>query len=98
MQQELKFNICGLKSSYRTNNRVEDKDALIEKCIPSYLAYACQYWADHLRGITAIEKRATEIVNLLRHFLNSHLLYWLEVLSLLSISHVAPKSLLVAAE
>jgi hypothetical protein len=98
MQQELKFNICGLKSSYRMNNQVEDKDSLIQKRIPSYLAYACQYWADHLRSITAIEKRDTEIVSLLRNFLNSHLLYWLEVLSLLSISHVAPKALLVAAE
>jgi hypothetical protein len=98
MQQELKFNICGLRSSYRMNNEVEDKDALIEKYIPSYLAYACQYWADHLRGITTIEKRDREIVDLLRSFFDSHLLYWLEVLSLLSKSHVAPKSLLVAAE
>ncbi len=98
MQQELKFNICGLRSSYRMNNQVEDKDALIEKCIPSYLAYACQYWADHLHGITIVEQRDTEIVGLLRNFLNSHLLYWLEVLSLLSKSHLAPKSLLIAAE
>jgi hypothetical protein len=98
MQQELKFNICGLKSSYRMNNQVEDKESLIKKCIPSYLAYACQYWADHLRGITAVEQRDTEIVYLLRSFLNTQLLYWLEVLSVLSKSHVAPKSLLVAAE
>jgi len=98
MQQELKFNICRLKSSYRMNNQVEDKDDLIEKCVPSYLAYACQYWADHLRGITAVEQRDAEIVFLLRNFLNSHLLHWLEVLSLLSKSQVAPKSLLVAAE
>jgi NACHT domain-containing protein len=98
MQQDLKFNICRLKSSYRVNNQVEDKDALIERCVPSYLAYACQYWADHLRGITTVEQRDSEIVFLLRNFLNSHLLHWLEVLSLLSKSQVAPKSLLVAAE
>ena len=98
MQQELKFNICGLKSSYRMNNQVENKESLVEKCIPSYLAYACQYWADHLRGITAVEQRDTDIVYLLRSFLNTQLLYWLEVLSLLSKSYVAPKSLLMAAE
>ena len=98
MKQELKFNICGLKSSYWMNNQVEDKSSLIKKCIPSYLAYACQYWADHLRGIPAFEQRDTEIVYLLRDFLNIQLLYWLEVLSVLSKSHVAPKSLLVAAE
>jgi len=98
MQQKLKFNICGLKTSYRMNNQVESKDSLIEKCIPSYLAYACQHWADHLRGIAAVEQRDTEIVFLLRNFLNTQLLYWLEVLSVLSKSHVAPKCLLVAAE
>ena len=98
MQQELKFNICGFKSSYRMNDQVEDKDSLIGKCIPSYLAYACQYWADHLRGITAVEQRDSEIVYLLRNFLNTQLLYWLEVLSVLSESHVAPRSLLLAAE
>ena len=98
MQHELKFNICGLKSSYRMNSQVEDKDSLIGKCIPSYLAYACQYWADHLCGISVVEQRDSEIIYLLRNFLNTQLLYWLEVLSALSKCHIAPKSLLVAAE
>ena len=98
MKKELKFNICGLESSYRMNDQVEDKGSLIKKCIPSNLAYACQYWADHLRGITAVENRDPEIFWLLRNFLNTQLLFWLEVLSILSTSHVAPKSLLVAAE
>ena len=96
MQQKLKFNISGFKSSYSMNREVEDKDALA-KCIPSLLAYACQYWADHLRGIASTEKRDAEIVSLLRSFLNSNLLYWLEVLSLLSNSNTASKSLVVAA-
>jgi hypothetical protein len=98
MQQGLKFNICGLKSSYKMNYLVEDISALVDRCIPSYLAYACQYWADHLRGIASSEKRDADIVNLLRNFLNFHLLYWLEALSLLSKSHIASKSLLIAAE
>lgn len=97
MQQGLKFNICGLKSSYLLNYEVVDND-LLEKSIPSFLAYACQYWADHLHGIASTEKRDAEIVNLLRTFLNSHLLYWLEALSLLSQSNIAPRSLFVAAE
>jgi hypothetical protein len=98
MQQGLKFNICGLKSSYKMNYQVDDISALAYSCIPSYLAYACQYWADHLRGIVSNEKRDADIVNLLRNFLNFHLLYWLEALSLLSKSHIASKSLLIAAE
>ena len=98
MHQGLKFNICGLKSSYKMNYQVEDISALVDRCIPSYLIYACQYWADHLRGIVSSEKRDADIVNLLRNFLNFHLLYWLEALSLLSKSHMASKSLLIAAE
>jgi len=98
MQQGLKFNICGLKSSYEMNYEVPDRFALVARCIPSYLAYACQYWADHLRGIASGEKRDTDIVNLLRNFLNFHLLYWLEALSLLSRSHIAFKSLFIAAD
>ncbi|KAI9507936.1 quinon protein alcohol dehydrogenase-like superfamily [Russula earlei] len=95
MQQKLKFNICGLKSSYQMNYQVENK---IEEHIPSHLAYSCQFWADHLRDIGATEKRDTELVSLLKNFLNFQLLYWLEVLSLLSQSNLASKSLLVAAE
>jgi len=98
MQQGLRFNICGLKSSHKMNDQVEDISALVNRCIPSYLAYACQHWADHLRGIASSEKRDTDIVNLLRNFLNFHLLYWLEALSLLSRSNIASKSLLIAAE
>ena len=98
MQQGLKFNICGLKSSYKMNYQVDDISTLANSYIPSYLAYACQHWADHLRGIVSNEKRDAEIVNLLRNFLNFHLLYWLEALSLLSISRTASKSLLITAE
>ncbi|KAI0296962.1 WD40-repeat-containing domain protein [Multifurca ochricompacta] len=90
MQQGLKFNICGIKSSYRMNYELEDKDSVVGKCIPSYLDYACQFWADHLRGIASTEKRDTEIVNLLKNFLHFHFLYWLEALT--------SKSLLSAAE
>lgn len=98
MQKGLKFNICGLKSSYRRDDEIEDRESLIGRCIPSHLAYACRFWADHLRGVSSMEKRDTEIVNLLRNFLNFHLLYWLEVLSLLSKSYIASRSLLTTAE
>ena len=98
MQQELKFNICGLKSSYLMNDQIEEKDSLIKKCIPSNLAYACRYWADHLHGIIAVEQRDAEIVDLLQNFLKTQLLYWLEVLSMLSETHIAPKSLILVEQ
>jgi len=98
MQQGLKFNICGLKSSYQMNREIEGRDALVEKCIPSHLAYACQHWAHHLRGIDSTKKRYMAIVDSLRKFLDHQLLYWLEVLSLLSKSYLASTSLLAAAK
>ncbi len=98
MQQGLKFNICGLKSSYRGNHEIEDRDSLIERYIPSHLSYACQFWADHLRGVVSTEKRDTGVVALLRNFLHVNLLYWLEALSLLSKSSIAARSLLTTAD
>jgi hypothetical protein len=100
MEQRLKFNICGLESSYKLNEEVEDLFTLVDKCIPSYLAYSCEYWANHLGEIASCEMRSTDIkiVNLLRNLLNSQLLYWLEALSLLSRSRIASNSLLIAAK
>ncbi len=98
MQQGLKFNICRLESSYHLNSDLENKESLIEKCIPSRLAYACRFWADHLRGMATTAKRDIEIVNLLSDFLGVRLLHWLEVLSLLSKSNIASWSLFAAAE
>ncbi|KAI9435568.1 WD40-repeat-containing domain protein [Lactarius indigo] len=98
MQQELKFNICRLESSHHSNFDLEDKDSLIERCIPSRLAYASRFWAGHLRGMATTVKRDAKIVDLLSDFLEVRLLYWLEVLSLLSKSNMASWSLLAAAE
>ncbi|KAI0263244.1 WD40-repeat-containing domain protein [Gloeopeniophorella convolvens] len=98
MQQELKFNTCGLKSSSQFNRDIENKDALVKSCIPPHLSYACRFWADHLHGTVTMEKRDTDIVNLLRGFLIVNIPHWLEALSLLGHSRAAAKSLLVAAE
>ena len=96
MQRALKFNICGLESSYLMNKDVKDSDEHIKNSIPSHLSYACQYWADHLHGIVQRDN-VTEIVKGLKNFLTVHLLHWFEVLSLLKTSHIASKSLLIAA-
>lgn len=96
MQRALKFNICGLESSYLMNEDVKDNDERIKSSISSRLSYACQFWADHLHGVVKRDNVA-EIVKGLKNFLTVHLLHWFEVLSLLKTSHIASKSLLVAA-
>ena len=78
------------------NEDVKDNDERIKSSISSRLSYACQFWADHLHGVVKRDNVA-EIVKGLKNFLTVHLLHWFEVLSLLKTSHIASKSLLVAA-
>ena len=78
MKTELRFNICGLPSSYLRNSEVYDLEKRIEANITPQLSYSCRYWADHLCH-TSFLPLAKEI----RDFLNNErLLFWFEVLSL----------------
>ncbi|KAG6328907.1 hypothetical protein ID866_10182 [Astraeus odoratus] len=80
MREELQFNICGLESSYLRNSDVPDLEQRVRDCIPPHLAYACQYWAYHVKEtmfnhILVEELRAV--------FQTEYILFWMEVLSLL---------------
>lgn len=89
---ELKFNICGLETSYILNSEVEGLDKQIEDNIPLYLGYACQFWASHMSLIGI----SPELLEAVSNLLFKHFLYWLEVLSLkscLSISKTALDSI-----
>jgi hypothetical protein len=97
MQRALKFNICGLESSYLMNKDVKDRDARVKNSIPSYLSYACRFWGDHLHDVLHDNKTDSEIVRLLKDFLTIHLFHWLEVLNLLDEPRVAAASLRIAA-
>ncbi|TGJ80861.1 hypothetical protein E0Z10_g7892 [Xylaria hypoxylon] len=47
------------------------------------IRYACVYWADHLENAKLMEQQDLEDGGLVHRFLESHLLHWLEALSLL---------------
>ncbi|KAF9461836.1 WD40-repeat-containing domain protein [Collybia nuda] len=85
----LKFNICQLETSFQRNKDVTDLDTKIQQHISPYILYACQFWADHLKR--------TDFNNAicagLKEFMDSRLLYWLEVLSLTKFVKVAVSSL-----
>jgi len=49
MMKELRFNICGLPSSYLPNSEIRDLDNRIKECILPELAYSCQHWTEHIR-------------------------------------------------
>ncbi|KAI6158930.1 hypothetical protein EDD17DRAFT_1899110, partial [Pisolithus thermaeus] len=45
---ELRFNICGLESSYLANVDVPDLPERIKKNILPHLSYSCRFWGQHL--------------------------------------------------
>ncbi|KIK20401.1 hypothetical protein PISMIDRAFT_12997 [Pisolithus microcarpus 441] len=79
---ELKFNICGLESSYCNNSEITDLQKRIHDNISPNLTYSCQYWAYHLEK-TMLDSDSS-LGNFVKGFIGSEkILFWLETLSLL---------------
>ena len=85
MTRMLKFNICNLPTSYHCNDNIPGITMLICNGIPTYLAYSCQFWPDHLESASVNSIFLTEVENLM----SCQFLYWLEVLSLIKKLYVA---------
>ncbi|KAI0337299.1 WD40 repeat-like protein [Trametopsis cervina] len=79
MEDNLKFNICDLETSYLANKDVPDLSGRIQRNISPALAYACRFWTDHL---VATQHRQFPLDTLFL-FLVKRLFYWIEVTSLL---------------
>jgi hypothetical protein len=94
MATGLHFNICGLESSHVGNADVPGLSARISIAIPLHLAYACQFWANHIQSTTYSDALLNEIA----HFAYHNLLYWLEVLSLIGELNGAGSALLKVAK
>ena len=85
MLSELRFNICGLKTSQISNSQVSGLSVQVETNISLQLRYSCIYWTSHL-----MQSKKGELEQLLRDLLlKPTLLYWIEVLSLLGKLDVA---------
>lgn len=77
MSTTLKKDICGLGAP---GTLVQDiKTHQVERCLPPELQYACLYWGQHLSksGNHAYDN------DFIHQFLKTHLLHWLEALSLM---------------
>lgn len=80
MQSSLRFNICGLETSYVRNSAIDGLAAKVEKNISPHLSYSCRFWATHLREAEFDSRLAQS----LKEFLDGdRLLFWLEALGLL---------------
>ena len=93
MEASLRFNICELETSHLRN---DDFDLMprIQKFIPTHLSYACSFWAEHLR-VTMVD---TQLLCAVKDFMETRLLFWLEVLSLVKKINIASKALQLAYE
>ena len=77
MQDGLRFNICGLETSYLRNVAVVDLVEKVEKNIPQHLLYSCRFWATHLYA-TAFD---TDLAKYVMDFVTrEQILFWMEVL------------------
>ena len=77
MQTCLRFNICGLETSYVPNVEVENLDKRVNENIPPHLHYACQFWAAHLQGVefnVGLKKLVGQFIT------GEQVLFWLEAL------------------
>ena len=77
MQTSLRFNICGLETSYLCNSEVEGLEKKVEENIPPHLLYSCRFWATHLHdaGFDA------DLLQHVRRFVTGvQMLFWLEAL------------------
>ena len=79
MNNRLKYNICRLETSYLRNDDVLDLPSRIEKMISPCLLYSCRFFAEHLSDSA---NDNTSLLEEIKSFLHTNLLYWLEVISL----------------
>lgn len=93
MAEMLRFNICGIKTSYVSNNDIEGLQLRIHDHIPPHLLYACANWAFH----ASFALSHPVLVSAALSFLRRHTLEWLEVMSLTKLDvHGSLKQLYVS--
>ncbi|KAG9078367.1 hypothetical protein FS749_009599 [Ceratobasidium sp. UAMH 11750] len=78
MRDLLRFNICGLESSFVLDKDVHNFSNRVEMAIPPHLSYACRYWCEHLVLSRNINVHAPRI----EEFLSNLVLFWIEAMSL----------------
>ncbi|KIM21677.1 hypothetical protein M408DRAFT_44464, partial [Serendipita vermifera MAFF 305830] len=94
MNSGLRFNICGLKSSYIRNSDVQDLTSITASHISGQLSYSSYFWASHLAE-AAFDER---IFSHLHEFMHERFLFWLEALSLMKGVNLASSMLKILVD
>ena len=97
MNEQLRFNFFGLKTSYNLNKDIPELNDHIKSVKSTALDHASYFWASYLQkncdGILQLEVQAA-----VEKFLMVHLLHWFEIMSLMgTVCHAAQQLLLAAS-
>jgi len=93
MQDGLRFNICGLETSYVCNSAVANLAMKIAKNIPLHLLYSCRFWATHLHDSTFDSDLAKHVMDFVT---GEKIIFWMEVLGLCKCINDAYRALISA--
>ncbi|CAE6505525.1 unnamed protein product [Rhizoctonia solani] len=72
------FNICGLESSFVSDDAVPGLEERVKQAIAAEMFYAARYWAVHLQSSVS----SPDLLRELENFLSERLLLWMEVMNL----------------
>ncbi|KAJ7093772.1 WD40 repeat-like protein [Mycena epipterygia] len=92
LNDELKFNICGLEDSHLLNADAPDISCRVAELMSPQLTYSSCFWFNHVQA-TPFDDTVLQAINRLLHH---NFLYWLEALSLLRRIAIATAALKVA--
>jgi hypothetical protein len=77
----LERDICKINDPTKLNSQIHDLDARLDEFVPEQLRYACGFWNRHMGYVADDDDEAYDEAN---GFLTTHLLHWIEVMSLLN--------------
>ncbi|PVF94837.1 hypothetical protein CPB86DRAFT_712341, partial [Serendipita vermifera] len=83
MKSKLKFNICGMESSFLLNSQIDDLQERISTSISKQLQYSSVHWPNHVvnSGEPSQDQQMTEAI--IQAYKGPYPFYWMEVLSVL---------------
>ncbi|KAG8867951.1 hypothetical protein FRC20_004461 [Serendipita sp. 405] len=82
MTWNLKFNICGLRNSFLSNEEVEDMKSRVKENISDELQYSCIHWSSHV-ALSGNPAHPAILAKLSEFFKDGRPLYWIETLSVM---------------
>jgi hypothetical protein len=77
----LRRDICVINDPTKLNSEIADINERLNKYLAEHLRYACVHWSQHLEDVA---DEHSNVYRLAKGFFFSHLLHWIEVMSLLN--------------